>query len=174
MLIPSHIAVTEILARNLNLNGKNYLLAHFFGWGIDIDHVVTQFRHFVEELKLSYKRWRRRQWLEKFLPHKVIIFLDRFNKQRSAIAEPRSWIQEPMGIFLILVLSIIIHNYIPVLFLFIHFLMDAVMRFNKYPLAPFTRKLKFRGWIPNTTYIEYLISGLALIGLIFWRLMTGF
>lgn len=174
MLIPSHIAATEILARGLNLSGTNYFLAHLFGWGIDIDHVVTQFRYFVEELKISYKRWKKRHILEKFLPHRLVIFLDRFNKKRSELAEPRSWIQEPMGIFLILILSVIINNYIPVVFLFIHFLMDAVMRFNKYPLSPFTKRLKFQGWLPNTTYAEYLISGVMLIGLIVWRLMTGF
>ncbi|MFH1367435.1 MAG: hypothetical protein ABIH38_05670 [Patescibacteria group bacterium] len=174
MLIPSHIAVTEIIARALNLGGTNYLLAHLFGWGIDIDHIVTQFRHFIVELKLSYKRWKRRQWLEKFLPHRILIFLDRFNKQRSAVTEPRSWIQEPMGIILILVLSILIRNYIPVLFLFIHFLMDSIMSFTKYPFSPITKRLKYKGWIPTNTYIEYILSSFVLIILIIWRLMTRF
>jgi len=174
MLIPSHIAATEILCRLLKIKGTDYFLAHLFGWGIDIDHIVTQFKYFVEELKRSYRRWKRRRSLEKFLPHRLVIFLDKFNKKRSAVAEPRSWIQEPMGIVLILLLSIIINNYVPVLFLFVHFLMDAVMRFNKYPLAPFTKKLRFKGWLPNTTYAEYIISSFVLFALIIWRLVTGF
>ncbi|MDZ7798526.1 MAG: hypothetical protein U5L76_02815 [Patescibacteria group bacterium] len=171
MLITSHIAVTEILCRILKLSGSDYLLAHLFGWGIDIDHIVTQLKYFIEDIKLSYHHWKKRHWLEKFLPHRLVIFLDKFNKKRSAISEPRSWIQEPTGILLILGLSLIINNYIPVLFLFIHFLMDAVMRFNKYPLAPFTKKLKFKGWLPNTSYTEYMISSLILAFLIIWRLI---
>lgn len=174
MMAPSHIAATEILARALNLSGTNYLLAHFFGWGIDIDHIVTQFRFFIEEIRISYKSWKRRHWLKKYLPHRLVLFLDRFNKKRSELAEPRSWIQEPMGIILILVLSVIIRNYIPVLFLFVHFLMDSLMRFNKYPFSPITKRLKFKGWIPTNTSTEYIISGFILIILIVWRLVTGF
>ncbi|MFA5070649.1 MAG: hypothetical protein WC528_05215 [Patescibacteria group bacterium] len=174
MLIPSHIVASEILARALNLSGTNYLLAHLFGWGIDIDHIFTQFRYFWEDVKASIRRNKRRQLLGKFLPHKWILFLDRFNKKRSEITEPRSWIQEPMGIILILILSILIRNYIPVLFLFIHFLMDSIMRFTKYPFSPITKRLKFKGWIPTNTSAEYIISGFLLAGLIIWRLIMDF
>jgi len=174
MLIPSHIAVTEILCRVLNLSGTNYLLAHLFGWGVDIDHIFTQFRHFVQEIKEGIKKSKRRQILEKFFPHRWILFLDRFVKRRSEVAEPRSWIQEPMGIILILVLSVIIRNYVPVLFLFIHFLMDSIMRFTKYPFSPITKRLKFKGWIPTNSSAEYIIGGFLLAILIIWRLVTGF
>lgn len=174
MLIPSHIVVTELVARSLHLSGTNYLLAHFFGWGIDIDHIFTQFRYFWEDIKIGIRRSKRRQLLAKFLPHKWLYFLDRFNKKRSKITEPRSWFQEPMGILLILVLSVIIRNYIPVLFVFIHLLMDYVMRFTKYPFSPITKRIKFKGWIPTNTYAEYIISGFAMAILIVWRLVTGF
>ncbi len=174
MLIPSHIVATELLARALNLNGTNYLLAHLFGWGIDFDHVVTQFKYFVEELKASYKRWKKRHIIKKFLPHRLIIFLDRFNKERSAISEPRSWIQDPVGILFILILSIVINNYIPIVFLFVHFLMDLIMSGHKYPLAPFSNKLKFKGWLPMCTRVEYIIGGVFSFFLIIWRMITGF
>jgi len=171
MLVTTHIAATEILCRFLKLSGSDYLLAHLFGWGIDIDHIITQFKFFIEDLKISYKHWKRRHWLEKLLPHRLVIFLDRFNKKRSAISEPRSWIQEPSGIILILALSLIINNYVPVLFLFIHFLMDLIMSGHKYPLAPFSRKLKFKGFIPMCSYAEYIIGGTILAFLIIWRLV---
>lgn len=174
MIITSHIAVTELVARAFGLSGTDYLLAHFFGWGIDIDHLVTQFRHFVQEVKEAYQRWKRRKWLEKWLPYRLVIFLDRFNKKRSAITEPRSFIQEPMGVVLIFMLSAIINNFVPVVFLFIHFLMDAVMKFNKYPLAPLTKRLRFKGPVPDNTVLEYFFSSLLLIVCIVWRLLSGF
>lgn len=172
--MPSHIIATELVCRALGLSGTNYLLAHFFGWGVDVDHIINQFSLFIEEVKSAYINWKKRHFLKKFIPYRILVFIDRFSKKADIVGETRSWIQEPTGILFVLVLSIIIKNYIPVLFLFIHFLMDSLMRFNKYPLAPFTKKLKFKGWIPTNTYAEYIIGGFVMAILIIWRLVAGF
>ena len=174
MLATTHIAFTEILARLLGLHGSTYFLAHLFGWGVDIDHLLFHLKDFRKNFSDYLNRKKHTRFWRKYMPHSIIIFLDRHIKQLSSYKVPRSFIQEPFGIALTLVLSVFIRNYVPVVFLFMHFLLDSIMKFNKYPLAPFTKRLKYSGFFKTNTQKEYILSGFLLLILIIWRMFTGF
>jgi flagellar biosynthesis protein FlhB len=148
----SHYAVTEIVSRSLGLSGWQLILAYIFGVLVDLDHFLIK-------------------GVRQNLGH---IFKSGFNKTFPRGFYNKTFIQEPIFIIILWIFGIFIHNFIPAIFLSIHWLMDSLCRFEKRPLAPFSKKLSFRGFLEFNTRIEYIISVIVALTLLIWRLITGF
>jgi len=152
MLFMSHYAVTEIVSRALGLSGWQLILAYIFGVLVDLDHFFIK----AVRQNLSY------------------IFKSGFKKTFPRGFYNKTFIQEPIFIIFLWLLGIFIHNFIPAIFLSVHWFLDALYQFEKRPLAPFSRKLSFQGFIKSRTTFEYVVSIVLAIIFLIWRLISGF
>ena len=114
----THILVTTVGVKALQLHGGDVALAYAFGVAIDIDHVLKLPYYLkavgLEEKQLGY------YW--------------------------RSSLQEPVGFFWIVPLCFFLGTYIPALFYFLHLCLDYSVRFEKMPLYPYSKWVA-RGWL---------------------------
>ena len=140
MIISSHFLVTFYLSKIMGLSGIDLILAFLFGVFIDIDHFFTIMRITKN-------------------PKKIIKILF-YNPDKLRLRTP---IQEPVSLILILPFSLVIRNYIPLLFWSIHILMDYLCTYEKRPFYPISKYTVKIGLIKNGTKTEWIISTLLLI-----------
>ena len=146
MLITSHLVVTLSLGAALSLGKPELFVALISGVGIDLDHILVN-KKWIQDIKDIIK-----------------------GKQPTRGINQHSWLQEVLvgGIVATLVGIIISNIWIEIrwwilpLFLFIHILMDAIMKFNHWPFVPFS-KYKYSGWLTSGTKIELVLSTIGLL-----------
>ncbi|KKQ93650.1 MAG: hypothetical protein UT66_C0027G0011 [candidate division CPR2 bacterium GW2011_GWC1_39_9] len=135
MLIPTHLFVTTCVAFELHLTGTELITAYIFGVLIDLDHLT------------KIKRLREKDfWLAKgkFCDH--------------------TWLHEPLGLIVVILISIIIQSKIPVIFYSIHFFMDHfLLKAKSMPFLPFRQKVYSWGFIPSGSKVEWFLAPLFII-----------
>lgn len=162
MIITSHFVATTsilIIAKRLGLNITSEIIiwSYIFGNIIDIDHLFTF-------PKLGWKRF------------KESVF--RFNRGKS---EPgkyyiHSILQEPWLFVVMVIVSSIIYLQtqngavlLPVTALGAHILLDVIMKFENKLLWPFSKK-GYYGWLKSDTMVEYILSAIATILVIYFAI----
>ncbi len=144
MLITTHIAVTVWLGKGLGLQVPEMIVALAGGVLVDIDHLFKP------------------GWRKTFL--EFIKTGQRMNNQNH-----HSWIQELLpGLVVGSLIGLLINLTYPdirwwilPLFQAIHIFLDYLMKNAHQPFVPFS-KWGFRGFIPNNSKIELILSVLAL------------
>lgn len=146
MLIQSHFIATTLMANALSLNQKELVLAYIFGVMIDFDHLLWS----ENRKEMFYKgAWRGRS--ENNL-HTIV--------------------HEPIFGIVVFLISILFSSFIPLIFWFLHILLDTLVISHKQPLRPFKSKTYKYGILPAATRLEWITSSagvviLALSGFIF-------
>jgi hypothetical protein len=146
MNVVAHAAATTLVARWLQLDGEELLLAYVFGVLPDLDHVVkVQAYRKTFRLRLLEERREDRLHRRSFLHRWRRLIFVHLNNHAFAW---RTWIQELTGLLIVLPLSLLLHSSVPILFFLLHFLMDLIMAYPKRPFWPFS-SLTVRGWISS-------------------------
>lgn len=143
MIIFSHILATYLLGKILKLETKkDWFLAFGFGVGIDfldVFHIVNMIRG---------------------------LFLGEIGRGKSGSHYYRSFIQEPVSLFWIVPLSLIVKTPLPLIFFILHFVLDYCCKYEKRPFWPLTKFSTNFGIFPSSTYEEFIITGVLLLILI--------
>lgn len=117
MNIISHALLTAAGVSILSLDTNNMILAYVFGVGIDLDHLI-KIVPYIRENGLARKR--HYHW--------------------------RTSLQEPVSLLWVVLLSIYLSSFVPVVFFLGHVILDYLMSYEKLPFYPFSN-LKTRGII---------------------------
>lgn len=144
MLLPTHLAITTIIAKGMNVSGINLWLAYIFGVGIDIDHLFVGFNRLKDK---------------------------KFWKSDSTKCD-HTWLHEPVGLLMVAIFSLLIKNWIPLIFYSIHFFIDQIiLRAKNKPFLPFSKKEYTYGIIPSGSKIEWILAPFLLIGTIIYMII---
>ncbi len=147
MLIFTHLAITLLIGKSLVISRNEWIVALIAGIGIDIDHLLVNSK-----------------WIDD-----IRNFI-RYGRVTHGKAIQHSWIQEPLSGMLfgclfgwILYLSSLsIRWWILPFFLAVHILMDALMKYEHRPFAPFSN-WNYTGFVPSATVHELWISIVLLV-----------
>ena len=146
MLITSHLLGTLILSKALSIETPELYVALLSGVGVDIDHIfmnqkwIRDIKDFTREKKITYGT-KQHSWLQEILFGTVAG--DLIGAAIAYFSASVRWWVFP-------------------LFLLLHILMDSVMHYQHWPLAPFG-KYQYSGWLRSGTKYELLTS---LVGLV--------
>jgi len=160
MIITSHFVATTsvlLLAKRFGINITNEIIiwTYIFGNLIDIDHLVASPKLGLRRLKESLFR----------LNH---------NKVEPGKYYIHSVLQEPWLFVVMAVVSFAIYLrtnngaiFLPASALGVHILLDVIMKFENKLLWPFSKK-GYYGWLKSDTVIEYVLSIVATIIVIYF------
>lgn len=148
MLPFSHLFITILLAKYMNLKSIDLAMAFFFGVLIDLDHLYT-----VNKNSSILKNFR--GFIKTFFTNPKKLML-------------RTFLQEPISIAWVILFSILIKNPVPVIFFSIHVGMDYLCKFEKRPFWPLSKITFKKGLIKSGTKEEWILSLLAIFFVIYF------
>jgi hypothetical protein len=141
MTIFTHVLATTLGVKLMGLDGRDTVLAYLFGVAVDIDHLIKA-PFYYRAVGLANKK--DYYW--------------------------RSSLQEPVALFWIIPLSVLLQTAVPVIFFLIHVAMDYLVRYEKMPWYPYSTRVT-RGWLTGvpdkvkevTLFTIVLCSNLFLV-----------
>lgn len=136
MTILTHILVTALVAKAMNLSGNDLVWAYAFGVLPDLDHLV-KIPAYIKKNKFG---------IERHFPW-------------------RTFLQEPIMLIPVFVYSLFIHNWVPFIFFTMHILMDYLISYEKHPFSPL-HNFKTKGFLQNIDdlYKESIMIASVMIG----------
>lgn len=135
MIITSHFFATTLLAHALSLDKIELVYAYLFGVILDIDHLISS--------KNRHEFLRNGGWKGKNQTNLHTI------------------VHEPIFGFFVLLFSILINSFVPLLFWSLHIFMDSLAISSKQPLRPFRGKTYRYGLIRSPSRLEWILSSVA-------------
>lgn len=139
MTIISHVLITALGVKAMNLTGNDLFYAYAFGVLPDLDHIV-KIPRYLKENKLKIVR--HFHW--------------------------RTFFQEPIMLLPVFVFGLLVQSWVPFVFFSIHVLMDYLMSFEKLPFAPLYN-FKTNGLLCNIRdiYKEFTLIASVIVSFVF-------
>lgn len=151
MLVTSHLVATLLLSKGLGLAGPELITALTAGVALDADHLFVNAKWMSDAKNFFWER-----------------------KVTHGEVKQHSWLQEPVfGIVVGIIIGVMLANIFAVrwwifpLFQALHIAMDALMKYEHQPLAPFNR-VRYLGPILSNSKVEWFVSSAALLAVSLW------
>lgn len=138
MTILSHVLITYLGVKVMNLSGNDLIYAYAFGVLPDLDHIVKIPGYLKDN---GFKIVRKYPW--------------------------RTFLQEPFMLIPIFIFSLFVKSWVPLIFFGIHVLMDYFVSFEKNPFSPVSNYTT-NGFLGNIkdSYKELAVIASVVVGFI--------